>query len=111
MLPYNRVIQQDKVSRKGANEMATVALDTLIKRNEAITATDIDGDKVMMDLDQGKYFALNEVSGRIWDLLAQAHTPEWLIDQLLQEYEVTPEACEAEVLKHLELLKGYNLIQ
>ena len=36
-------------------------LDSIVSYREDIDTTDIDGDKVMMDLEKGQYFALNSV--------------------------------------------------
>ena len=43
-------------------------LETIVERNHEIDATDLDGEKVMMDLDKGQYFMLNGVGGDIWEL-------------------------------------------
>ena len=42
-------------------------LDSIVSYREDIDTTDIDGDKVMMDLEKGQYFALNSVGSRIWE--------------------------------------------
>ena len=42
-------------------------LDSIVSYREDIDTTDIDEDKVMMDLEKGQYFALNSVGSRIWE--------------------------------------------
>ena len=38
-----------------------INLDTIINKNLEIDDTDLDGEKVMMNLDKGEYFMMNEV--------------------------------------------------
>ena len=42
-----------------------INLDSIVSYRQDIDTTDIDGDKVMMDLEKGQYFALNSVASRI----------------------------------------------
>ena len=51
----------------------------------------------MMDIDKGKYFSLNPVATRIWDLLVLPLTIDELCDRLMEEYEVDAEQCRTEV--------------
>lgn len=65
---------------------------------------------VMMDIDQGKYFSLNPVATRIWDLLEQPLTDDELCMVLIDEYDVEPERCKLEVLEHLDELERMGLV-
>jgi hypothetical protein len=64
----------------------------------------------MMDIDQGKYFSLNPVATRIWDLLEKAMTAEELCDLLTDEYEVEIKECIANVEEHLDEMIKLGLI-
>ena len=44
-------------------------LDSIVSYREDIDTTDIDGDKVMMDLEKGQYFALNSEYGKKYNHL------------------------------------------
>jgi len=60
----------------------------------------------MMDIDQGKYFSLNPVATRIWDLLEESLDVDGLCKKLVEEYDVDIEQCINDVLEHLkEMLK------
>lgn len=65
---------------------------------------------VMMDTDKGKYFALNPVATRIWDLLGQPLSIDELCDRLVDEYEVEPEKCRSEVEKYLGQMENLGLV-
>jgi len=52
---------------------------------------------VMMDIEKGKYYSLNPVATRIWDLLEKPLSLDELCGLLMEEYEVDEEQCRAEV--------------
>ena len=69
------------------------------KRN----VTDLAGEKVMVDFEQGKYFCIKGVGNDIWDMLDEQEgedgiTVEAILHKLMEEYEVMEEVCEKEVL-------------
>lgn len=65
---------------------------------------------VMMDLDQGKYFALNPVATRIWDLLDSPLSAGEICIILTEEYDVGQEQCLKEVEEHFSELMRLGLI-
>lgn len=65
---------------------------------------------VMMDLDQGKYFSLNPVATRIWDLLGQPRDVDELCGLLTEEYDVDSGRCASEVEAHLEEMVKMGLV-
>lgn len=73
-------------------------------RNDDVIVTEMDGSLMMMSVEEGKYFELNPVSKRIWEILETPSTLSDIIDVLLNEYEVSIDQCESEVATHLELL-------
>ena len=73
-------------------------LDSIVSYREDIDTTDIDGDKVMMDLEKGQYFALNSV--KISEV----------VNILLSEYDVDRETCEKSVMEFIEGLDNAGLL-
>ena len=69
-------------------------LDSIVSYREDIDTTDIDGDKVMMDLEKGQYFALNSVGSRIWEEIQSPVKISEVVNTLLSEYDVDRETCE-----------------
>lgn len=87
-----------------------VNLDSVISKNKEIDDTDLDGEKVMMNLEKGQYFMMNEVGSRIWELV-EGNTPIVnIIEALTNEYEVDEETCEKTVMEFLGRLKDADLI-
>ncbi|MBK7235708.1 MAG: PqqD family protein [Sterolibacteriaceae bacterium] len=56
------------------------------------------GEVVILGLKDGMYFEVNEVGARIWQMIQEPRTVRSVIAALLDEYDVTSEQCEADVL-------------
>lgn len=75
-----------------------------------LNVTDLAGEKVMVDFDNGKYFLIKGVGNDIWDMIQDEITPSEIIEKLLSEYDVSREECEKSVMEFLEKMEGYNFI-
>lgn len=76
-------------------------------RNSRTISGRLHDEMVMMDIEQGRYFSLNNIATRVWDLLENPLTPEEICIHLADEYEVEMTKCRAEVgelLKEMERL-------
>lgn len=85
-------------------------LSTVVERNHEIDATDLDGEKVMMDLEKGQYFMLNGVAGDVWELRKLQRLLKLFITSLMNEYEVERAECEASVKDLLHNMHHANLV-
>jgi hypothetical protein len=79
-------------------------------RNSKTISGRLHDELVMMDLDQGKYFSLNPVATRIWDLLERPMAEDELCIVLSDEYDVEPERCRIEVEEHLVEMAKMGLV-
>jgi len=84
--------------------------DKKIKLLKDINVTDLDGEKVMVDFETGKYFIIKGCGNDIWDMLSSEITPNEIIDRLLSEYDVGREECEKSVMDFLGKMHDYNFI-
>ena len=80
------------------------------RNNEIIDGT-LEENLVMMHIEKGKYFGLNPVGKRIWELLEQPKSTEEITDILLTEFEVTPEQCTAEVQEFLDKMEKSDVVK
>lgn len=94
-----------------SEELPTLNYETNLRRAENILFSEIDQDKVMIDLERGTYFGLNPVSGEIWDLLETPHTPGQIIQKLLEAYEIDETTCQTETLGVLERMLRLGLVE
>ena len=66
---------------------------------------------VILQLQNGQYYALDEVGLRIWNLLKTPVTVEDIEAVLLQEYDVDPEECHREVVRLVSELMTEGLVE
>jgi hypothetical protein len=79
-------------------------------RNEQIIDGELDDNQVMMHLEKGKYFGLNPVGKRIWELIEEPKSLREIINSLLSEFEVTEEQCAQEVQAFLDKTIQYGIV-
>lgn len=80
-------------------------------RNEQIIDGELDDNQVMMHLDKGKYFGLDPVAKRIWQLIEDPKSIQEITEVLLDEFEVTPEQCLEDVQAFLEKAIQFDIIK
>ncbi|MEI4801781.1 lasso peptide biosynthesis PqqD family chaperone [Bacillus sp. NPDC077411] len=73
--------------------------------------SDMDGEKVMLSISNGKYYNLGEVGGTIWELIEKPISVTKVITELMQEYEIDQSTCEKQVISFLELLLDEALVE
>lgn len=79
-------------------------------RNSRAISGRLHEELVMMDPEQGKYFSLNRVATRIWDLLEKPMDIDQLCVVLLEEYEISQDRCHEEVGDYLRQMLRLGLI-
>lgn len=72
---------------------------------------DLDGKAVLLSIENGEYYSMNEVGTRVWALLEQPIRVATLIERLQDEFDVSREQCEREVLEFLEHLRQDRLLR
>ncbi|WP_071146462.1 PqqD family protein [Bacteroides ihuae] len=80
-------------------------------RNQQIIDGELDNNQVMMHLDKGKYYGLNPVGKRIWELLETPCSFEEIIEILLGEFSVNRDICISEVQDFLDKSIKYDIIK
>lgn len=74
-------------------------------------SSDLGGEVAILDLKVGKYYGLDPVGARIWELIQEPRTVETVRDTLLAEYDVEPERCERDLITLLGDLANVGLIE
>lgn len=78
--------------------------------NENVVSRELEGEAVILNLESGVYFGLNEVGTRIWALIQQHGSLRKVLDAALQEYEVAPQVLENDLLQLIEQLQARGLV-
>jgi hypothetical protein len=81
-----------------------------VRRVDNLLTADVDGELLMMSVEQGRYFNLNAVGSRIWELLAAPVTVDGLVEALTAEYDVEPAAVRQQVELFLAALRERGLL-
>ena len=71
---------------------------------------EIGGEAVLLDLASERYFGLDDVGTRIWQLLQDQGSLRVVYDHLLDEYDVEPTRLEEDLLKHVRELAEAGLV-
>jgi hypothetical protein len=91
----------------------SVGLSTQLSRNGDILHAPVGGSEevVMMSVTAGRYYGLNAVASRIWELIETPRTIAQVCAQICEEFEVDAQTCEAEVLKFLQDLVDNGIVR
>jgi hypothetical protein len=77
----------------------------------AVISTVTAGDAtVLLDVAHGRYFTLNPVAGRVWELLASGIVLDDLLTQLHREFDVPPDLLRIDVVTLIRQLDDLELI-
>jgi hypothetical protein len=87
-----------------------VYLYSTIVQSPGNIVSDMDGEKVMLSVKNGKYYNMGGIGGAIWEHLEKPILISNLIAALISEYDVNQTDCEEQVLSFLNLLVKENLI-
>jgi hypothetical protein len=93
-----------------AEEVAlNLTLETRLVHNSRVIYRVIDGEAVLVDPAIGKVRVLNELGGRVWELLDGQRNLAEIIALICQEYEAQPDEVERDVLTFLDELTRKGL--
>ncbi len=83
----------------GINPAAAAAvLDaTVISRSPSVLTAEVDGEVIMMSIEQGRYFGLDDIGSDIWKRLDTPCPFAELIDRLAIEYDADRTTIAADV--------------
>lgn len=68
-------------------------------------------EQAILQLDSGKYYGLNPVGARIWELVAEPRRIGDILTVLLAEYEVPADRCRADLVAIVQKLLQAGLIE
>ena len=88
-----------------------MTLDYALDITPNVIARQVGDEIVLLDLDNGTYFGLDPVGARIWELINQGRTLAAVCEVIVDEYDVTREIIEQDLLKLVENLAAQRLVQ
>ena len=71
----------------------------------------VDGMTVLLDVDSGRSFSLDDIGTRAWQVLIEAPTIQAAVEQLQREYDAEPGELERDLLVLIDRLASAQLVQ
>jgi hypothetical protein len=90
---------------------AHCARDRIFERSDEVLGQAVDDETVLLDLVSEKYFSINPVGTRIWQLLGDGVSLDALLRTLLHEFETEPAQLEQDVREFLGALQAAGLVR
>ena len=84
---------------------------TRISAGKDIVSSRLADEIVILDLKSGVYHGLEGVGARIWELLGEVNGIQEIRDALLDEYDVTADRCEEDLVSLIGELESHGLVQ
>lgn len=88
-----------------------ISIQSRVAINPDLLSTEIEGETVMMDVESGRYYALNAIGSRIWQDLAGPIDVEDLCRRLEDEYDAPPAVIRQDVLRFLNHMLEQRVIR
>jgi Coenzyme PQQ synthesis protein D (PqqD) len=87
-----------------------MTLGSCPKRAEQVIAQKASSDVLLFNIEDGNYYSLNEIGGKIWELCDGKHSVAQVIALVASEYETSTEEVQKDVTDLLDNLKNGKLI-
>ncbi len=84
--------------------------NAIIHKREDIVTAQLDGKAVMMSVENGKYYGMDEIATAIWENIEKPISVIRLVHILTEEFDVSEEQCQTDVIVFLTKLRDENLI-
>jgi hypothetical protein len=78
---------------------------------ETAVFRELEGEAVLLNLDTGMYFGLNEVGTRMWRLMEQHGQLDAVRDAIVGEFDVNASTAERDLLALVAALREKGLVQ
>ena len=82
----------------------------MIKLSDKVIFREIDGKGVLIDLDSGFYYSMNEVGCLIFNLIQEKRAPDRIREEIEMRFEVTPVEAEKDLEEFLGALEKEGIV-
>lgn len=79
--------------------------------SESVLFRELQGEAVLLEIESGVYFGLNEIGSRIWNLLVAHGDLERVLIDLLDEYDVSEKRLRGDLEAFLATLVERQLVR
>jgi hypothetical protein len=90
--------------------VANLTNNSVFIRNPDLLGADMDGDMVMLSINRGNYYGVNNVGARIWTLLENQISIEEVSHLICSEYAVEHERCQSDLMIFFQEMLENDLV-
>ncbi|MEW5946625.1 MAG: PqqD family protein [bacterium] len=76
-----------------------------------VIVREMDGGSVLLNMDTGVYYSLNETGTELWSALDGKRSVGEIIEMICDSYDAAPQTAGADVVELLEDLEGEGLVR
>jgi DNA phosphorothioation-dependent restriction protein DptG len=87
-----------------------VAKYDIVSVSQSQVYTTLGSEAVVLELQASNYFGMNEVGTAVWNFLQQPREVSDVIEHIVNNYEVSAEQAEVEILSFLQTLVDKDLV-
>lgn len=84
--------------------------DILLQRSADLVAAEMDGEWVMMSVEQGRYYGVGGVGFHVWERLQLPVSFEELVQGVCAEFDVEPQRCREDLAAFLRAMLANGLV-
>jgi hypothetical protein len=84
---------------------------TMISRSPSVVTAEVDGEIVMMSIEQGRYFGLDDIGSDIWKRIEPPCSFATLVDGLAADYEADRATIAADVQSLLGRMMEQDVVR
>ena len=85
-------------------------INQTLERNPEIINSKIDDEVVMMSIEDGKYYGLDNTGSQIWNILESPQTISHIITQLMDSFDVSEDQCLKDCIPFIEDMLDKNIL-
>ena len=93
------------------NSSTKLDLNSAVAVSSSQASSELLGEVVILELESGVYYGLNETGSLIWSLLQSGKSLVEIQELILAEYDIEPEQCTRYIIKLVEKLEAKGLVQ
>jgi hypothetical protein len=94
-----------------AGAIAAIAQTTVVSRSESVLSADVAGEVVMLSIEQGCYYGLDDIGSDIWRRIATPCSFAELVDKLVVDYDADRATIATDVQALLGRMAEQNVVR
>lgn len=82
----------------------------MFKITDHVVSAEVESELILLDLNSGEYYGLNEMGGLIWKGIEQGHSTEFVANKVAELYSISTDSAIKDIQNYIQELIGLGLI-